>query len=59
MQVTFSLLDSDLTTCCCREGHTDHIRTIVLVHEVQVLAGQAHKFVRFSRDPRPLPGCCN
>ena len=39
----FSLLDSDRTNPCWREGHIVHTRTLGLVHELLVLARQAQQ----------------
>ena len=40
---TFSLLDSDWMIPCWENRRTDHARTVGLVHELLVLAVQAHK----------------
>ena len=40
---TFSLLDSGMTKCCLGMGTSTTLRTLGLVHELLVLARQAHK----------------
>ena len=38
-------------TCCVGKGHTDHTRTLGLVHELLVLARQAQKLAAGSYEP--------